>query len=114
MNRAAESVPELVRLKAKEEIANSLSLEGRNKGMWFNRTMLPYHGGLYYGRQRIQWFIDERRGKLPLRKNQPVTPESAVCSGSHSVSRLLCHRAIYPHWREFWLERAVKMSFEDT
>jgi hypothetical protein len=96
---------ELVRVKSKEEIAKTLTPDGRNKGLWFDREMLPYCGGVYRVRQRIERFINERDGKLMVLKNQPVTLEGVVCSGDRSVCRWLCPRAIYPYWRECWLER---------
>ena len=96
---------EFVRVKSKEEIAKTLTPDGRNKGMWFDREMMPYCGGVYRVRKRIERFINERDGKLLILKNQPVTLEGVVCSGDRSICRWLCPRAIYPYWRECWLER---------
>ena len=98
---------ELVRVKSKEEIAKTLTPEGRNKGMWFDREMMPYCGGVYRVRQRIERFIDERDGKMLVLKSPPVTLEGVVCGGNHSICRWLCPRAIYPYWRECWLERSA-------
>jgi hypothetical protein len=97
---------ELVRVKTKEEIAKTLTPEGRHRGMWFDREMLPYCGGTYRVRQRIGRFVNERDGKLVVMKNQPVTLDGVVCSGDRSVCRWLCPRAVYPFWHEVWLERA--------
>lgn len=96
---------ELVRVKSKEEIAKTLTPDGRNKGMWFDREMMPYCGGVFRVRQRIERFINERDGKMLVLKNPPVTLEGVVCSGDRSICRWLCPRAIYPYWRECWLER---------
>ena len=96
---------ELVRVKSKEEIAKTLTPEGRTKGMWFDREMMPYCGGVYRVRQRIERFIYERNGRLLVLKNQPVTLEGAICSGDRSICRWFCPRAIYPFWHECWLER---------
>ena len=101
---------ELVRVKSKEEIAKTLTPDGRNRGLWFDREMLPYCGGVYRVRQRIERFINERDGKLLVLKNQPVTLEGVVCSGDRSICRWLCPRAIYPYWRECWLERVEPAS----
>lgn len=98
---------ELVRVKSKEEIAKTLTPDGRNKGLWFDREMMAYCGGLYRVRQRIERFINERDGKLLVLKNPPVTLDGVVCSGDRSVCRWLCPRAIYPYWRECWLERVT-------
>jgi hypothetical protein len=98
---------EFVRVKSKEEIAKTLTPEGRNKGMWFDREMMPYCGGVYRVRQRIGRFIDERDGKMLVLKSQPVTLDGVVCGGDHSICRWLCPRAVFPFWRECWLERVA-------
>lgn len=98
---------ELVRVKSKEEIAKTLTPDGRNKGMWFDREMMAYCGGVFRVRQRIERFVNERDGKLLVFKNPPVTLDGVVCSGDRSTCRWLCPRAIYPYWRECWLERVA-------
>lgn len=96
---------EWVRVKSREEIARTLTPDGRSLGMWFDREMLPYCGGVYRVRQRISRFIHERNGKMMTPKTSPVTLEGVVCSGDRSICRWFCPREIYPYWREFWLER---------
>jgi hypothetical protein len=98
---------ELVQVKTKEEIAATLTPDGRHRGMWFDREMMPFCGGVFRVRQRIQRFIDERAGgrMIELKKNDCVTLEGVVCSGERSLRRWFCHRAIYPYWRECWLRR---------
>jgi len=96
---------EWVRVKSKEEIARTLTPDGRSLGMWFDREMLPYCGKVYRVRQRISRFIYERNGRMLTPKTAPVTLEGVVCSGDRSICRWFCPREIYPYWREFWLER---------
>jgi len=96
---------EYVRVKSLEEIARTLNAEGRNKGLWFDREMFPFCGKIFRVRQRISRFIDERDGKLVELKNEAITLEGVVCSGELSLRRWFCPRAIYPYWRESWLER---------
>lgn len=98
---------ELVQVKTREEIAATLTPEGRHLGMWFDREMLPYCGRTFRVRQRIQRFIDERSGgrMIELKKTQCVTLDGAVCSGDLSLRRWFCSREIYPYWRECWLRR---------
>jgi hypothetical protein len=98
---------ELVRVKSKEEIAKTLTSEGRHRGMWFDREMMPYCGKVYRVRQRIGRFINERDGKLVVLKNQPVTLDGVVCSGDRSICRWLCPRAVFLFWHECWLERVA-------
>ena len=96
---------ELVRVKTKEEIAATLNAEGRNKGLWFDREMLPYCGGTFRVRRRVNRFINDRDGSMVVLKNDAVTLEGVVCSGDLSLRRWFCPRNIYPFWRECWLER---------
>ena len=98
---------ELVQVKTKEEIAATLTPEGRNRGMWFDREMMPFCGGVFRVRQRIRRFIDERAGgrMIEFKNSDCVTLEGVVCSGERSLRRWFCPRAIYPYWRECWLRR---------
>jgi hypothetical protein len=98
---------EMVQVKTKEEIAATLTPEGRNRGMWFDREMMPFCGGVFRVRQRIHRFIDERAGgrMIEFKKSDCVTLEGVVCSGERSLRRWFCPRAIYPYWRECWLRR---------
>jgi hypothetical protein len=96
---------ELVRVKTREEIAATLNAEGRNRGLWFDREMLPYCGGTFRVRTRLRRFINDRDGSMVELKNEAVTLDGVVCSGDLSLRRWFCPRAIYPFWRECWLER---------
>lgn len=97
----------LVRVKSKEEIAKTLTPDGRNKALWFDREMMPYCGRMFRVRRRISRFINDQDGKMIVLKNEAVTLDGVVCSGDLSLRRWFCPRAIYPYWRECWLERVV-------
>jgi hypothetical protein len=96
---------ELVQVKSTAEIAETLTREGRHKGLWFDREMMPFCGGTYRVRQRISRFLDERDGRMVELKNECVTLEGVYCSGDLSLRRWFCSRAIYSYWRECWLRR---------
>ncbi len=96
---------EWVEVKSKEEIAEFLTKGGRNRGLWFDREMLPYCGKRFRVRRRVNQFIDDRNGKMIVLKTDCVTLEGVVCSGEHSLLRWFCPRRIYPYWRESWLRR---------
>jgi hypothetical protein len=96
---------EWVQVKTKEEIASMLTPEGRERGLWFDREMLPYCGGTYQVRKRVKRFIHDRDGRMIEFKKECITLEGVVCSGELSVCRYFCPRAIYPFWRENWLRR---------
>jgi hypothetical protein len=97
---------ELVQVKSIEEIALTLSPEGRNKGLWFDREMMPYCGGTYRVRQRVTKIIDEYRdGRMVVMKTPSVTLDGVTCSGELSLRRWFCPRSIVLYWREAWLRR---------
>ncbi len=96
---------ELVRVRPKEEIAGSLDEKGTNRGLWFDWEMIPYCGGTYRVQDRVERFIDDTTGRLVELSSDCVILEGVVCTGDHSVNRWLCPRAIYPFWREGWLQR---------
>jgi hypothetical protein len=105
---------ELVRVKSKDEIARTLNAEGKNKGLWFDREMLPFCGGTYRVRQRVSRFVHDHDGKMIVLKNDAITLEGVVCSGELSLQRWFCPRAIYPYWRECWLERVESAAHTAT
>jgi hypothetical protein len=97
---------ELVQVKTREEIAETLTPQGRHKGLWFDREMLPFCGGTYRVRHRVTRLLDERDGRMVEFKTDCVSLEGVVCSGVLSLRRWFCSRAIYSLWRECWLRRA--------
>jgi hypothetical protein len=52
-------------------------------------------------------FVDDHNGRMIVLKNEAITLEAVVCSGDLSLRRWFCPRAIYPYWRECWLERVA-------
>jgi hypothetical protein len=97
---------DIVQVKSKTEIVATLDPEGKNRGLFFDREMLPYCGGTYRVKQRITHFIDDRRGGEMIHlRSDCVTLEGAVCSGELSPVRWFCPRAIQGFWREIWLRR---------
>jgi hypothetical protein len=97
---------ELVRVKSRGEIGRTLDENGRNRGLAFDWEMLPHCGRTYRVQDRVERFIDENTGTMIELKNECLILEGVVCSGDLSAGRWFCPRAIYPFWREDWLERA--------
>lgn len=96
---------ELVRVKSRREIAATLDENGRNRGLAFDWEMLPHCGRTYRVKDRVERFIDENTGTMVELKNECLLLEGVACSGDLSVGRWFCPRAIYPFWREDWVER---------
>jgi hypothetical protein len=96
---------ELVRVKPYEEILATVGSSNKNRGLSFDAEMVPYCGGTYRVRARVNTFIDEKTGKMTSLKTPAVILENVECRACYSNYRLFCPRSIYPWWREIWLER---------
>jgi hypothetical protein len=57
-------------------------------------------------RSTVSKCIDERTGKMRPFREQSVILDGVYCKGVYSDRRMFCPRAIFPFWRENWLERA--------
>jgi hypothetical protein len=107
----AKAVPERVALKpgdvvqvrSREEIAATLDETGKNRGLWFDKEMVPFCGQTHRVLARVERFIDEPTGEMVELKSDCFALEGVVCSGDLSDRRWFCPRAIYPWWRQAWL-----------
>jgi hypothetical protein len=96
---------DLVQVKSKHEIRATLDERGKYRGLWFDREMVPYCGRTARVRSKVDCYIDEGTGRLVELKSDLYILDGVTCSGDLSVERRFCARAIYPWWREGWLER---------
>jgi hypothetical protein len=96
---------EWVRVKSPDQIRETLTDRGANRGLWFDREMLAFAGKVFRVRARITRIIDERSGAMIELTSDCIVLEDVVCSGELSTGRFFCPRAIYSYWRECWLER---------
>jgi hypothetical protein len=94
-----------VQVKSRAEIAETLSTEGRTRGLWFDREMLPYCGGVYRVRRRVHRIIHEETGRMIELKTDCVSLDGVVCQGERSLAKWFCPRRIIVFWRECWLSR---------
>jgi len=94
----------MVQVRSKKEIAPTLDATGKTRGLWFDREMLPFCGKTFPVKAKVERFIDEGTGKLIVLKSDCYILDGVVCSGERSDGRWFCPRAIYPWWREAWLE----------
>ena len=102
---------ELVRVKPHKEILTTL--EGyKNRGMYFDAEMVPYCGGVYRVKARIERFINEKTGKMSALKTPAVMLEGVWCQSRYSYCRMHCPRSIHSWWREIWLERVDENSLK--
>lgn len=97
---------ELVRVKSFEEILATINKANKNRGLYFDAEMVPYCGGIFRVRSRVERFLDEKTGVMRHMKTPGVILDAAWCRSFYSERRAFCPRAIYAWWREAWLERA--------
>jgi len=96
---------DVVRVRSKAEIAQTLDAHGKSRGLWFDREMLPYCGKTLRVLAKVDRFIDEKTGRMVELASDCYMLDGCVCSGDLSVGRRFCSREIYPWWREAWLRR---------
>ena len=97
---------EEVEVRSKQDIAKTLSMEGKNRGLWFDNEMLPYCGSSHRVERLVARIIDEKTGRMLNFRNDCVVLEGVTCRAWFSGKRLFCPRGITPYWREIWLRRA--------
>lgn len=99
---------ELVRIKSKNEIEETLNDKGLNRGLYFGEDeMLSYCGGIFRVQSIVTKILDESTGKMLYMKQPCIILEGVVCKAEYSSCRLNCPRAIPCYWHELWLERVL-------
>lgn len=104
---------EMIRVKSYEDILATLDTSGANRHLQFDAEMVPYCGGVYRVRSRIELFVDEKTGEMRNMKTPAIILEGVVCQACYSHHRMLCPRGIYSWWREIWLERVADKPAPD-
>src|SRR6185436_6976262 len=94
-----------VRVKSHEESLATVNAKGKNRGLLFDAEMVPYCGGVFRVRSRIDTFVEEQTGKLRKLKTPAIILENVWCRSHFSDRRLFCRREIFSWWREAWLDR---------
>lgn len=93
---------ELVRIKTRREIAQTLDRQNRNRGLTFDSEMLRYCGGEYRVLRRVSRIINEKTGEMMDIPGDCIVLDNVTCTAEY---HRLCRRSIYPYWRELWLAR---------
>jgi hypothetical protein len=93
---------EIVEVKSRAEIFETLDERDRNRGLRYDSEMLKYCGRRAKVMRRVQQIIDERTGKMLHIKRDCIILDGVICTGDYHRS---CPRSIYPYWREIWLKR---------
>lgn len=96
---------EFVTVRPFRTILNTLDSNYRNRGLYFDPEMVPFTERQYEVDRRITKIIDEKTGKMLRIKTDAIILKNVVCQARYAFCRRFCPRAIYPYWREIWLER---------
>ena len=73
---------DFVRVKSYEEILATLDTNNKNRGMRFDAELMPYCGGTYRVRARVERFIDEKTGYMKRMKTPAVILEGVILPGA--------------------------------
>lgn len=93
---------ELVRIKSKADIEQTLDENRFNRGMGFDEEMARFCGQTARVLNRVDRCIDEKTGQMLTMKSPCIVLEGVVCAGAYKGN---CPREFVPFWREIWLER---------
>jgi hypothetical protein len=100
---------DVVQVRSPDEIEATLDEKGMNRGLSFDREMLPYCGRTVRVVDTVDRIIDDKTGRILKIPKDSLILEGAVCSGQRTPGCSFCPREIYPFWREAWV-RPVRGS----
>ena len=93
---------DLVEVKSKEEIFETLDERDRTRGLRFDAELLKYCGRRGKVSHRVDKIINEKTGTMIPIKSDAVIIEEFFCTGDFHRA---CPRSVYAWWRESWLRR---------
>jgi hypothetical protein len=96
---------EWVEVRPSAEILQTITCNGFNRGMRYDKEMAKYSGGRYRVQMRVDRLINEQTGKMMTMKNPCIQLEDVFCRAECTDKRLGCPRASNTYWREIWLKR---------
>jgi hypothetical protein len=92
---------EIVEVKSREEILETLDFKGRNRGLQFMPEMFKYCGKRFRVLKRVDRMVVAASGKMRLIPNTVIL-EGVYCDGKAHGG---CQRMCSCLWREIWLRR---------
>lgn len=93
---------DLVEVKSKEEIFETLDERDRTRGLRFDGEQLKYCGRRGRVSHRVDRIINEKTGAMLPIKSDAIIIEEFFCPGDYHRA---CPRGVYVWWRESWLRR---------
>ena len=100
-------VGELVRVKTKQAIEQTLNFASKNRGLWFDREMHRFCGGEFRVARVVRTIVEEASGKMLTMKDSSIVLEGVSATGEYLG---LCPQNELIFWREAWLERVSSQS----
>lgn len=98
-------VGEVVEIRSKAEIEQTVNGRNRNRGLAIDEEMTTFCGGRYRVTTRVDRIINEQTGEMMEFKNPCIVLDGVFCKGEYSAKRIMCPRRITAYWREIWLKR---------
>ena len=95
---------DIVRVRSKEEILQTLDKNNMLKGCYFMNEMWKYCGSQQKVLKRVNYFFDERGAKY-YKASDTVILKGLCCSGKLENFMPKCDRNCYVFWKEDWLEK---------
>lgn len=96
---------EWIEVRSQKEILATITKDGFNRGMRYDKEMSKYCGERYKVQMRVDRLISERTGKMMQMKSPCIQLEGVYCRAECTDRRLGCPRASNTYWREIWLRR---------
>ena len=75
---------QLVQIRARNEIGRTLDEKGKNRGLWFDREMVPYCGQTARVKAKVDRFIDEGSGRVVELASDCYILDNVVCQSYRS------------------------------
>jgi hypothetical protein len=93
---------EIVRVKTRRQIEQTLNSESKNRGLWFDREMHRFCGGQFRVESVVRTIVDEASGKLLTMGSSCIVLAGVSATGEYLG---LCPQNELIFWHEIWLER---------
>lgn len=98
---------DLIEVKSVKEIAETLDVNGQNRGLQWSIDLLHYCGKRFRVAKRLEHMIVEYNGKM-MNVSDTVLLEGASCPCRYVIGG--CPRADLIYWREIWLRKIEDAS----
>lgn len=95
---------EIVRVKTRLEIEQTLNYLSKNRGLWFDREMHRFCGGEFRVASVVRTIVDEASGKMLSMGSACIVLAGVAATGEYLG---LCPQNELIFWHEIWLERVT-------